>query len=143
MLDGDTVVVAGIHVRLKGVAAPEVAHAGEAGEPGGDAARAFMTVLIEGQTIGVRADPGVHRWRRELGGVDIRLHEKDSARAGNRIQGWKTETRLGSKCFERRAMGAGCAAASWQARRSWSLGRRQPAVFRGDTLGCAYGVAMA
>lgn len=51
VLDGDTVVVAGIHVRLKGVAAPEVAHAGEAGEPGGDAARAFMTALIEGQTV--------------------------------------------------------------------------------------------
>ena len=51
VLDGDTVVVAGIHVRLKGVAAPEVAHTGEAGEPGGDAARAFMTALIDGQTV--------------------------------------------------------------------------------------------
>ncbi len=51
VLDGDTIVVAGIHVRLKGVAAPEVAHAGEAGEPGGDEARAFMTALIEGQTV--------------------------------------------------------------------------------------------
>ena len=40
--DGDTVSVAGIHVRLKGVAAPEVAHAGEAGEPGGEAAKAFV-----------------------------------------------------------------------------------------------------
>ena len=48
VIDGDTVVVAGIHVRLKGVAAPEVAHAGE---PGGDAARAFMTALINGQTV--------------------------------------------------------------------------------------------
>ena len=51
VIDGDTIVVAGIHVRLKGVAAPEVAHAGEAGEPGGDEARTFMTDLIEGQTV--------------------------------------------------------------------------------------------
>ena len=51
VLDGDMVVVAGIHVRLKGVAAPEVAHTGEAGEPGGDAARAFMIALIEKQTV--------------------------------------------------------------------------------------------
>ena len=48
VIDGDTIVVDGIHVRLKGVAAPEVAHAGEVG---GDAARAFMTALIEGQTV--------------------------------------------------------------------------------------------
>ena len=51
VLDGDTVVVAGIHVRLKGVAAPEVAQAGVAGEPGGVEARAFMIALIEGQTV--------------------------------------------------------------------------------------------
>ena len=51
MIDADTVVVAGIHVRLKGVAAPEVAHAGKADEPAGDAARAFKTALIEGQTV--------------------------------------------------------------------------------------------
>ena len=51
VIDGDTVSVAGIHVRLKGVAAPEVAHAGEAGEPGGEAAKAFMVELIEGETV--------------------------------------------------------------------------------------------
>ena len=51
MTDGDTVSVAGIHVRLKGVAAPEVAHAGEAGDPGGEAAKAFMVELIEGETV--------------------------------------------------------------------------------------------
>ena len=33
VLDGDTIVVSGIHVRLKGVAAPEVAHFGEPGNP--------------------------------------------------------------------------------------------------------------
>ena len=37
-IDGDTIFVAGIHVRLKGVAAPEVDHAGHRGEPGGEAA---------------------------------------------------------------------------------------------------------
>jgi endonuclease YncB( thermonuclease family) len=37
VLDGDTIVVGGIHVRLKGVAAPEVSHAGDPGEPGGEA----------------------------------------------------------------------------------------------------------
>ena len=51
MLDGDTIVVSGIHVRLKGVAAPEVAHFGEPGEPGGEAAKAFMVELIEGETV--------------------------------------------------------------------------------------------
>ena len=51
MLDGDTIVVGGIHVRLKGVAAPEVAHFGEPGEPGGEAAKAFMVELVEGETV--------------------------------------------------------------------------------------------
>ena len=51
VLDGDTIVVSGIHVRLKGVAAPEVAHFGDPGEPGGEAARAFMVELVEGQTV--------------------------------------------------------------------------------------------
>src|SRR4051794_19417347 len=39
VIDGDTIVVDGIHVRLKGVAAPEVAHFGRGGEPGGEEAR--------------------------------------------------------------------------------------------------------
>ena len=51
VVDGDTIVVGGIHVRLKGVAAPEVAHASKPGEPGGDDARAFMVALAEGQTV--------------------------------------------------------------------------------------------
>src|SRR4051794_40236002 len=51
VLDGDTVVVDGIHVRLKGVAAPEVAHYAVPGEPGGEAARAFMVQLIERQIV--------------------------------------------------------------------------------------------
>ena len=51
VIDGDTIAVSGIHVRLKGVAAPEVAHPGDAGEPGGPEARAFMVRLIEGRTV--------------------------------------------------------------------------------------------
>ena len=51
VLDGDTIVVGGIHVRLKGVAAPEVRHYGQPGEPGGEAAKAFMVELVEGQVL--------------------------------------------------------------------------------------------
>jgi endonuclease YncB( thermonuclease family) len=46
--DGDTISVGGVAVRLKGLAAPEVAHFGE---PGGAAAKAFMVELVEGQTV--------------------------------------------------------------------------------------------
>ena len=38
-------------VRPKGLAAPEVAHGGEPGEPGGIAAKAFMVELVEGETV--------------------------------------------------------------------------------------------
>src|SRR4051794_1481739 len=51
VLDGDTIVVDGIHVRLKGVAAPEVPHFGHPGEPGGEASKAFLVDLIEGHTV--------------------------------------------------------------------------------------------
>jgi micrococcal nuclease len=49
--DGDTISVGGVAVRLKGLAAPEVAHFGDPGEPGGEEARAFMVELVEGQTV--------------------------------------------------------------------------------------------
>ena len=48
--DGDTLKVGGVAVRLKGLAAPEVAHGGDLGEPGGIEAKAFMVDLVEGQT---------------------------------------------------------------------------------------------
>ena len=51
VLDGDTIAVGGIHVRLKGVAAPEVAHFGEPGEAGGEEAKTFMVELVEGETV--------------------------------------------------------------------------------------------
>ena len=51
VLDGDTIAVSGIQVRLKGGAAPEVAHFGEPGEAGGEEAKKFMVELVEGQTV--------------------------------------------------------------------------------------------
>jgi endonuclease YncB( thermonuclease family) len=52
VIDGDTIVVGGVHVRLQGVAAPEVAHPGQPqDEPGGPEARAFMQELVEDQTV--------------------------------------------------------------------------------------------
>ena len=45
VVDGDTLDVAGVRVRLKGVAAPE-RH-----EPGGEAAKAFVVELVEGRTV--------------------------------------------------------------------------------------------
>jgi micrococcal nuclease len=45
VVDGDTLDVAGVRVRLKGVAAPELA------EPGGEEARAFVAGLAEGRTV--------------------------------------------------------------------------------------------
>lgn len=45
VLDGDTISVDGVHVRLQGLAAPELK------EAGGQNARRFMTDLIEGRTV--------------------------------------------------------------------------------------------
>ena len=52
MIDGDTIVVGGVHVRLQGVAALEVAHPGQPhDEPGGPQARDFMAKLVEDRTV--------------------------------------------------------------------------------------------
>ena len=51
VVDGDTIVVAGVTVRLKGIAAPEIAHAGDLGERGGIEAAEFMRELAEGRTV--------------------------------------------------------------------------------------------
>jgi endonuclease YncB( thermonuclease family) len=48
VLNGDTIVVGGIHARLKGLAAPEVE---PSGDPGGEAAKAHMVRLLEGQAV--------------------------------------------------------------------------------------------
>ena len=49
--DGDTLRVGGVAVRLKGLAAPEVAHGDDAGEPGGVEAKVFMVELVEGEMV--------------------------------------------------------------------------------------------
>jgi micrococcal nuclease len=52
VIDGDPIVVGGVHVRLQGVAAPEVAHLGlPQDEPGGPQARDFLAELVEGRTV--------------------------------------------------------------------------------------------
>ena len=53
VVDGDTLAVGGIRVRLEGVAAPEIAHPGLdiEEEPGGAAAAAFMRELVEGRIV--------------------------------------------------------------------------------------------
>ena len=53
VLDGDTISVEGVHVRLQGVAAPEIAHEGLSikAEAGGEDAAAFLRRLVEGQTV--------------------------------------------------------------------------------------------
>ena len=63
--DGDTLKVGGVPVRLKGLAAPEVAHSGDPGEPGGVEAKAFMVELVEGETVVVtspRSAPTAGGW---------------------------------------------------------------------------------
>jgi len=45
VIDGDTLEVAGVRVRLEGVAAPELS------EAGGDAARVFLERLVEGRVV--------------------------------------------------------------------------------------------
>jgi endonuclease YncB( thermonuclease family) len=50
VIDGDTIAVGGITVRLKGIAAPEVPHGSSSGERGGPEAAAFMEHLVGGRT---------------------------------------------------------------------------------------------
>jgi endonuclease YncB( thermonuclease family) len=53
VLDGDSITVEGVHVRLQGVAAPELDHAGIGieQETGGIGAAAFFGRLVEGQVV--------------------------------------------------------------------------------------------
>jgi endonuclease YncB( thermonuclease family) len=70
VVDGDTVDVAGIRVRLKGV------DAAERGTDLGEAARVIMMTILDGGPLTCRLT-GEHTWRREVGycftaeGVDI------------------------------------------------------------------------
>jgi endonuclease YncB( thermonuclease family) len=58
VVDGDTLDVAGVRVRLKGVAAPE-RHG-----PGGEEARAFVAALAEDRTVVCELTGGRTRGRR-------------------------------------------------------------------------------
>jgi endonuclease YncB( thermonuclease family) len=70
VLDGDTVVVTGVHIRLKGVDAPGL------GNPLGEAARQVMVDIIGDSELTCRLT-GERTWRREVGycttadGIDI------------------------------------------------------------------------
>ena len=66
VIDGDTIAVDGVHVRLQGIAAPEVANFGRPAEPGGPEARAFLRGIAEGR-IAVCELTGERSHRREVG----------------------------------------------------------------------------
>jgi endonuclease YncB( thermonuclease family) len=66
VIDGDTIVVGGIHVRLQGIAAPEVPHHGKLGEAGGAEARDYLEALAEGR-IAVCDLTGERTHSREVG----------------------------------------------------------------------------
>lgn len=59
VLDGDTVVVGDITIRLKGIAAPEVAHFDDPGEPGGQGVPGRAS---RGPDGGLRPDPRADPW---------------------------------------------------------------------------------
>jgi hypothetical protein len=71
VIDGDTITVGGVTVRLKGIAAPEMPRNASPGEPGGHEATAFMEHLAGGRTAvcELRADVGP-AGRLLLGGRD-------------------------------------------------------------------------
>jgi micrococcal nuclease len=50
VIDGDTIAVGGVTVRLKGIAAPEMPRGSSTGEPGGHEATAFMEQIAGGRT---------------------------------------------------------------------------------------------
>lgn len=66
VIDGDTIVVDGIHVRLQGIDAPEVAHFGKPDDPGGPEARAYLRDIAEGR-IAVCDLTGERTHNREVG----------------------------------------------------------------------------
>jgi len=91
VIDGDTIVVGGVHVRLQGVAAPEVEHPGfPHDKPSGPEARASMQALVEG-----RAGPRLFlllawplRRAQARGGVSRRADHAAGAVAGRRVLGY-------------------------------------------------------
>jgi endonuclease YncB( thermonuclease family) len=86
VMDGDIIVVGGVHVRLRGSAAPETAHPDQPeDEPGGPEAAAFTACFLDGKDIAaelVRAglnehaalQAGHHHARLALGPCSITLN---------------------------------------------------------------------
>lgn len=92
--DGDTLAgvdAAGqrVRVRLLGIDAPELAHAGEPGECGATDARRELEQLVLHQVITLTDDPRAHRIDRygrrlayvDVAGVDVALHQLEAGYA--------------------------------------------------------------
>lgn len=79
-IDGDTLAVAGIPVRLQGIAAPEIAHPelGIEEEPGGPEAAAFMARLVNGKMLACDLT-GERTRRREVGVCRLRGQDVGAA----------------------------------------------------------------
>lgn len=65
VLDGDTIVLNGVHVRLYGIDAPELGQLCADKWPAGDKARGFLRVLIEGQPVSCN-NRGLDKYGRTL-----------------------------------------------------------------------------
>ena len=72
VLDGDTIVVDGVHVRVIGVDTPEVAHRDSRAACGGDDAAAFVRRALLGQRVRLAIGVEPHdRYGRTLAGVRV------------------------------------------------------------------------
>lgn len=76
VLDGDTISVGGVHVRLDGVDAEETAHFGRPAEPHGSAARAAMQEIV-GIGAPVRCELNGQRTHDRLVGVCFNARGQD------------------------------------------------------------------
>jgi endonuclease YncB( thermonuclease family) len=78
VLDGDTIVVSGLHVRLNGLDAEETAHFGKPAEPHGDAAASKMQEIV-GIGAPVRCELNGDRTYNRLVGVCFNARGQDVA----------------------------------------------------------------
>jgi endonuclease YncB( thermonuclease family) len=70
VLDGDTIVVDGVHVRVIGIDTPEIAHRDSAAACGGDTAAAFVRGALLHQRVRLAVGPEPHdRYGRTLASV--------------------------------------------------------------------------
>jgi micrococcal nuclease len=72
VLDGDTIVVDGVHVRVIGIDTPEIAHRDNRAACGGDAAAAFVRTALAHQRVRLAIGTEPHdRYGRTLASVEI------------------------------------------------------------------------